>query len=94
MKALTRSTVKLLAAALFVVAATNSIAGEDNYKSSQSGSGSTKGDALASALQHLPYGAKIEKVGFNGSSTREYVPGVGYTQTSGSYKCRVEYSTK
>jgi hypothetical protein len=92
MKAMTNSTVKLLAAALFVVTATNSDAGDYKYRSWQSASGNTKGDALASALQHLPYGAKIEKIGFNGSSTKQYVPGVGHTQTSGSYKCRVDYS--
>jgi hypothetical protein len=92
MKAIINSTIKLLAAALFVGATAGSLAGEYNYRSSQSGSGSTKGDALASALQHLPYGAKIEKVGFNGSSTRQYVQGKGFVQTSGNYKCRVDYS--
>jgi len=92
MKAITISVTKLLAAALFVVTATNSDAGDYKYRSSQSGSGYTKGDALASALQHLPYGAKIEKIGFNGYSTRQCVPGLGFVQTSGNYKCRVEYS--
>jgi hypothetical protein len=92
MKALTSSVTKLIAAALFVVSVTNANAGDYKYRSSQSGSGHTKGDALASALQHLPYGAKIEKIGFNGYSTRQCVPGLGSVQTSGSYKCRVEYS--
>jgi hypothetical protein len=92
MKAMINSTMKLLAAALFVGVTASSVAGEYSYRSSQSASASTKGDALALAIQRLPYGAKIEKVGFNGSSTRQFVKGEGYIQTSGSYNCRVEYS--
>lgn len=83
---------KTLLAAMLAVSAAASSAGEYKYYSSQSGSGNTKADALASAIQHLPYGAKIEKIGFNGRSTKECVKGVGYVQTSGSYKCKIEYS--
>ena len=92
MKAITGSTAKLLAAALLFSAAANCEAGDRKYFDYNIGAGNTKGDSLASALQHLPYGAKIEKVGFNGCSTRQFVKGVGYIQTSGSYKCRVDYS--
>jgi hypothetical protein len=92
MKALTKSPVKLLAATLLAATVVTSSAGEYKYFSSQSGSGLTKAEALASVIDRLPYGAKIEKVGFNGSSTKEYVPGVGYVQTSGNYKCRIHYS--
>ena len=89
MKAMTRSTVKLLAAALLCSTA---VAGEYRYYDYKVGSANTKGDSLATALQQLPAGVKIEKVNFNGSATHQFVKGVGYIQTSGSYKCRVEYS--
>jgi hypothetical protein len=92
MKALTNSAVKLLAAAMFVSTAV--AYDRDVYRCtySQSGSGSTRADALVSSLQNVPYGAKIEKINLNGSSTKQYVQGVGYIQTSGSYKCKIYYS--
>ena len=91
MKAMTRSTVKLLAAVLLCSTAA---AGEYRYYDYMVGAGNSKGDSLASAIQNLPHGAKIEKVHFNGSATHQFVKGVGYIQTSGSYKCRVNYSSK
>jgi hypothetical protein len=64
------------------------------YVTTQVGSGYTKGDALATALIQLPYGAQVKKVDFNGYSIRQCVPGAGYVQTYGSYKCKVTYSNK
>ncbi len=92
MKALTKSTVKLLAAALLASTAAASAAGDYRYYDYVIGAGNSKGDSLASAIQNLPYGAKIEKVNFNGSAKHEFVKGVGYIQTSGSHKCKVDYS--
>ena len=65
-----------------------------DYKSVQNsyGSGYNKGDAVASALLRLPYGAKIEKVDFNGSSIHQCVKGAGYVQTYGSHKAKIIYS--
>ena len=94
MKALTRSTVKLLAAALLCSTVATSTAGDYRYYDYKVGAANTKGDSLATALQQLPAGVKIEKVNFNGSATHQFVKGVGYIQTSGSYKCRVNYSSK
>lgn len=56
------------------------------------GSSNTKGDAFVSAISRLPYGAVIKKADINGYSVKKYVPGVGYIQTSGSYKCKVYYT--
>jgi roadblock/LC7 domain-containing protein len=92
MKALTNSALKLLAAAQILLVACSASANGYKYTYSQYGQGATKGEAVASTLQHLPYGAKIQKIGFNGYSTKEFVPGVGYIQTSGNYKCRIDYS--
>jgi len=89
MKALTNSTVKLLAAALL---ASTAAAGEYRYHDYVIGAGNSKGDSLASAIQNLPHGAKIEKVHFNGSATHQFVKGVGYVQTSGNYKATIGYS--
>ena len=65
-----------------------------DYKSVQNsyGSGYNKGDAVASALLRLPYGAKIEKVDFNGYSIHQCVKGAGYVQTYGSHKAKIIYS--
>lgn len=63
-----------------------------SYISTQSGKGYTKGDALASALIQLPYGASVKAVNMNGYSVRQFVPGAGYVQTYGSYKCKVTYA--
>lgn len=93
MKVMINSAMKLIAAALFLSVAGTSNAGDYKCGSRQYASGYSKGDALASAMHRLPYGAKIEKVSFNGYSTREFVPGVGYVQTQGNYKCRIDYST-
>jgi len=93
MKEVTRLTLKFIAAGLFLSVAGASNAGDYKYGSRQYASGYSKGDALASAIHRLPYGAKIEKVSFNGYSTRQFVPGVGYVQTQGNYKCRIDYST-
>lgn len=49
-------------------------------------SGSSKGDALARAMERMPHGAKLEKVMFNGYSIKTCT-----TQT-GSYTCTVKYS--
>jgi hypothetical protein len=92
MKAMINSTMKLLAAALLVSTAAASAAGDYRYYDYKVGVANTKGDSLAMALQQLPAGAKIEKVNFNGSATRQFVKGVGYIQTSGSHKCKVDYS--
>jgi hypothetical protein len=89
MKALINSAVKLLAAALLVSTAA---AGEYRYHDYVIGAGNSKGDSLASAIQNLPHGAKIEKVHFNGSAKHEFVKGVGYIQTSGNYKATINYS--
>ena len=62
---------------------------EANVSQYSYGSGTYKGDAVASALSRVGYGNTIKKVEINGSSTKRYVPGVGYIQTSGSYKCRI-----
>jgi hypothetical protein len=66
----------------------------NGYVTTQMGSGYTKGDALASALSNLPYGAVVKRVNFNGYSIRQCVPGAGYVQTYGSFKCKVTYSGK
>ena len=89
MKAIAKSTVKLLAAALLVSTAA---AGEYRYYDYMVGAGNSKGDSLASAIQNLPHGAKIEKVHFNGSAAHQFVKGVGYVQTSGNYKTTIGYS--
>jgi hypothetical protein len=89
MKALTNSALKFLAAALLCSTAA---AGEYRYRDNAIGAGNSKGDSLASAIQNLPYGAKIEKVHFNGSAKHEFVKGVGYIQTSGNYKATISYS--
>jgi hypothetical protein len=89
MKAIINSTIKLLAAALLCSTA---VAGEYRYYDYMVGAGNSKGDSLASAIQNLPHGAKIEKVHFNGSAKHEFVKAVGYVQTSGNYKCTVGYS--
>jgi len=70
----------------------NVFAGDYKYVQNSYGSGYNKGDALASAISRLPYGAKIEKVNFNGSSTHRCVSGIGYVQTQGSYTATVIYS--
>lgn len=61
------------------------------YNSASSGSGHNKGDAVASALMQVPYGAKIQKVDISGHSIKQYVSGLGYIQTEGSYKCKIHY---
>lgn len=94
MKAMINSTMKLLAAALLASTVATSTAGDYRYYDYKVGAANTKGDSLATALQQLPAGVKIEKVNFNGSATHQFVKGVGYIQTSGSYKCRVNYSSK
>ena len=91
MKALTSSAVKLLVAAQFVFLACSASANGYKYTYWQEGQGATKGEAVASTLQHLPYGAKIEEIGFKGHSVKECIPGVGYVQTSGNYKCKIIY---
>lgn len=65
---------------------------ESRYYNIQSGSGYTKGDAVASALLRLPYGAKIEKVNINGYAIHQCVKGAGYVQTYGSHKATIHYS--
>jgi hypothetical protein len=70
----------------------NVFAGDYKHVRNSYGSGYSKGDAVASALLRLPYGAKIEKVDFNGSSIYQCVKGAGYVQTYGSYKATVTYS--
>ena len=89
MKALTSLVTKLLAAALLCSTAA---AGEYRYRDYVIGAGNSKGDSLASAIQNLPHGAKIEKVHFNGSAKHEFIKGVGYVQTSGNYKATINYS--
>jgi len=89
MKAITRSAVKFIAAALLCSTA---VAGEYRYRDYVIGAGNSKGDSLASAIQNLPHGAKIEKVHFNGSVKHEFVKEVGYVQTSGNYKTTIGYS--
>jgi len=92
MKALTRSTVKLLAAALFVVTAESSLAGDYRFTTSQAGSGYTRGDALASAFMKLPYGSKVKGVNVNGISTYKFVKGAGYVQVRGGHTANIIYS--
>jgi hypothetical protein len=70
----------------------NVFAGDYKYVQNSYGSGYNKGDALASALLRLPYGARIQKINFNGSSTHRCVSGIGYIQTRGSYRATVIYS--
>ena len=70
----------------------NVFAGDYKHVRNSYGSGFDKGNALASAISRLPYGAKIEKVNFNGYSTTRYVCGVGYVQTQGKYTATVIYS--
>jgi hypothetical protein len=48
--------------------------------------GSSKGEALARAIERMPYGAKIEKVMFNGYSIRTC------TSQTGRYTCTLKYS--
>jgi hypothetical protein len=66
-------------------------ASEPKYIHSVSGKGATKCEALAMAWKSVPNNANIQKPAFNGYSTREYVPGIGYVQTQGSYKCTIYY---
>jgi hypothetical protein len=70
----------------------SSIAGEYRYKAVQTGSGYTKGDAIASAFMKLPYGSNIKNVGVNGISTYKFVKGAGYVQVRGSYTANIIYS--
>jgi hypothetical protein len=66
-------------------------ASEPKYTHSVSGKGATKCEALAMAWKSVPNNVIIQKPTFNGYSTREYVPGIGYVQTQGSYKCTIYY---
>lgn len=91
MKALTYSAVKLLTAAQLLFLTCSASANGYKYTYSQVGQGATKGEAVASTLQHLPYGAKIEKIEFKGYSVKQCIPGVGFVQTSGNYKCKIIY---
>jgi hypothetical protein len=84
----------IIAAVLFSVFAFAAQAQDNRYFNNQYGSGSSKGDALASAMMRLPFGAKIEKVNLNGYSVRQHIKGVGYVQTSGNYKATIIYSTR
>jgi hypothetical protein len=63
-----------------------------SYTNTKVGNGYNKGDALATALLQMPYGAQVKKVDFNGYSVRQCVPGAGYVQVYGSYKCKVTYT--
>lgn len=60
----------------------------------RTGSGYTKGDALATALANLPYGAVVKRVNFNGYSVRKCIPGIGMVQTQGNYQCKIAYYSK
>lgn len=64
---------------------------EPKYTYSVSGKGATKCEAFAMAWKSVPNNAIIQKPTFNGYSTREYVPGIGYVQTQGSYKRTIYY---
>ena len=63
-----------------------------SYTLTKTANGYNKGDALATALLQMPYGAQVKKVDFNGYSVRQCVPGAGYVQVYGSYKCKVTYT--
>lgn len=68
----------------------------DKYETQyvSSGSGITKGDALASAMMFAPSGNVVKNVVMNGYSVNQFVKGVGYIQTYGNYKCTIISSTK
>jgi hypothetical protein len=70
----------------------NSIAGDYKYTTSQSGSGYSKGDAIASALMKLPYNSNIKKVNVNGIATYKFVKGAGYVQVRGSHTANIIYT--
>lgn len=75
--------------AVLLIGCSSAYSYEANVAQYHYGSGTYKGDAIASALSKVNYGNTIKKVEINGSSTKRYVPGVGYIQTHGSYKCRI-----
>lgn len=66
-------------------------ASDSKYTYSVSGKGATKCEALAMAWKSVPNNAIIQKPTFNGYSTCEYVPGIGYVQTQGSYERTIYY---
>ena len=70
----------------------SSIAGDYKYTTSQSGSGYSKGDAIASALMKLPYNSNIKKVNVNGIATYKFVKGAGYVQVRGSHTANIIYT--
>jgi hypothetical protein len=84
---------KTITAALLIFGSSVlSQANDQRYFYKQTGNGYTKGDAVASALLKLPFGAKIEKVNINGHAIHQHVKGIGYIQTYGSHKATVHYS--
>jgi hypothetical protein len=83
---------RVILTTLIVCNINNVFAGDYKCVQNSYGSGYNKGDAVASALLRLPYGAKIEKVDFNGYSIHQCVKDAGYVQTYGSYRATVIYS--
>lgn len=77
---------KLLMTLIFLT--TTCYAGNNSQKITynMNANGSSKGDALARAFERMPYGAKIEKVMFNGYSFKTC------TSEKGSYTCTIKYS--
>ncbi len=86
---------KIFATALITTILCGSMFAKDHgYIDTRTGSGYTKGDALATAISNLPYGAVVKRVNFNGYSVRQCIPGVGMVQTQGSYRCKIAYYSK
>jgi hypothetical protein len=82
----------LIATVLSAAAFCTANANDQKYFDLTKGSGYTKGDAIASALLKVPFGAKVEKINVNGYAVHQCVKGAGYVQTYGSHKATVHYS--
>lgn len=83
---------KIFLAGLSILIGCSTLSAKDQkyYTNSYTyGSGSSKGEALSSAITCLPYGAVIKKVNYNGLTSTK-----AGKITNSNYRCQVIYSTK